>query len=147
MSVSSYIPMAISPVSGALPLAAISAPLICPRPIKPMSLSNFLQPQISIMPAQSPVSLRPIITPKKPVARSVVTPPRESPLELPARIKSDNGKRCWELFKSIGKGGCGEVYLAKECNTSQPTPYVAVKIIKVVYYTRNTNIGSQTIPI
>jgi hypothetical protein len=51
---------------------------------------------------------------------------------LPSVLRSDNGKRSWDLLKSLGKGGCGEVYLAKERSDDSVTSYVAVKIIKVI---------------
>jgi serine/threonine protein kinase len=46
----------------------------------------------------------------------------------PTHMISDCGKRVWELIRSVGKGGCGEVYLGKELN--RPHELVAVKIIK-----------------
>jgi hypothetical protein len=57
---------------------------------------------------------------------------KEPMLILPSILLSDNGKRSWELFKSLGKGGCGEVYLAKERSDDYAASYVAVKIIKVL---------------
>lgn len=49
-------------------------------------------------------------------------------LLLPQILVSDNGKNKWELLKSIGKGGCGEVYMARDlCDTNTT---VAIKIIK-----------------
>ncbi|KAI8911482.1 kinase-like domain-containing protein [Gorgonomyces haynaldii] len=44
---------------------------------------------------------------------------------LSPQMQSDNGKRRWDIIRSLGKGGCGEVYLAKE-ESSQET--VALKI-------------------
>lgn len=44
-------------------------------------------------------------------------------------ISSDNGRRKWTLIRSIGKGGCGEVFLAQEADPAHPE-YVALKIVK-----------------
>lgn len=71
--------------------------------------------------------IKPIAIPKKPSAKKDAVSPT---IELPHRIDSDNSKRSWELIKSIGKGGCGEVYLAREIPLNKPSPFVAIKIIK-----------------
>ena len=100
-------------------------------------LEFFPERKISspVLPIQTepplPNPFKPIAVPKKPsAAKKEPTTPVTS-LELPHTIESDNGKRSWELIKSIGKGGCGEVYLARELPLQQPTPFVAIKIIKV----------------
>jgi hypothetical protein len=36
------------------------------------------------------------------------------------------------LLKQIGKGGCGEVFLAKEV-TKAESPFVALKLVKVIF--------------
>lgn len=43
------------------------------------------------------------------------------------RIRSDNGKRSWSLIKPLGKGGCGEVFMAKEDGLES---IVALKVVK-----------------
>ena len=47
----------------------------------------------------------------------------------PTHIVSDCGTRTWIVLKSLGKGGCGEVYLCTELG-SKPNEFVAVKVIK-----------------
>jgi hypothetical protein len=61
----------------------------------------------------------------RPIAQPI---PRKPIVKKPSHMISDCGKRIWELIRSIGKGGCGEVYLGKELN--KPNQVVAVKIIK-----------------
>lgn len=53
------------------------------------------------------------------------------------QILSDNGKRKWIIVKHLGKGGCGEVFLAREWRPdiseidTPLNPLVALKIVKV----------------
>ncbi|KAJ3345243.1 hypothetical protein HDU91_007425 [Kappamyces sp. JEL0680] len=115
-----------------LPFEKECAPVAIQRPATPQS-PIFLPPVMSLPimnpAAPLPAQLRPIVQAKKPKVPAPL--PKEMPLELPTRIESDNGKRSWELIKSIGKGGCGEVYLGRELHSPVPGPLVAVKIIKV----------------
>jgi serine/threonine protein kinase len=54
--------------------------------------------------------------------------PHTSPSSNPHKtLTSDNGKKTWNLIRSIGKGGCGEVFLASEPNKSK---LLAAKFIK-----------------
>lgn len=65
----------------------------------------------------------------QPSPRSANSRANKMPPEPAIRIlHSDNGKRRWDIIKSIGKGGCGEVYLAKETMSEN---VVAIKIVKV----------------
>nr|KAJ3417241.1 Casein kinase I isoform alpha-like [Polyrhizophydium stewartii] len=48
------------------------------------------------------------------------------------KIPSDNGKRMWTVLRSLGKGGCGEVYLAQEVGRESKGEYVALKIVKLI---------------
>lgn len=109
------------------------APLSPPSPYVPS-----LKP-VKLAPAVAQVQ-RPILVAKKPSAK-----PKDIPLPLPYLIQSDNGKKSWELLKSLGKGGCGEVYLSKELDSD--AGFVAIKIIKVSVLSANQFIGSQTISI
>ncbi|KAH6572003.1 hypothetical protein BASA50_001570 [Batrachochytrium salamandrivorans] len=45
-------------------------------------------------------------------------------------VPSDNGKRRWNLLQSLGKGGCGDVFLAQEVGLEGHGEYVALKIVK-----------------
>jgi serine/threonine protein kinase len=46
----------------------------------------------------------------------------------PTHVYSDCGTRVWELIRSVGKGGCGEVYMSQEIHGSKEI--VAIKLIK-----------------
>lgn len=143
-----------SPQSPYLPNHQISnllAPLTFPSP---PSLKSFpLNPQsfpahLQMAPIKSAVAPRPvaaslpITATRKAIAKAVAPSslPHKESLPLPHRVYSDNGKRCWELKKSIGKGGCGEVYLGHEVTLNQKEVPVAVKIIKVPPCTLNQKI-------
>jgi hypothetical protein len=101
----------------------------------PVSPERFEQnfKQFAMLP---PVDLapNPVSTPR--MVKPLPSPTNESSPTttlVPPPVKhipSDNGKRKWELIRSIGKGGCGEVYLAKEV-TGNNLDYVALKIVKV----------------
>lgn len=44
---------------------------------------------------------------------------------------SDDGSVTWKILKQLGKGGCGEVYLAQFVSgKKQPYKYCAIKFIK-----------------
>lgn len=108
--------------------------LLKPISASPLSIASPPKPTLA-----SALVLKPIAIPKKPSTAPAASPGTKkeaaaaSPaLELPHRIDADNGKKSWELIKSIGKGGCGEVYLGRELFVNQPAPFVAIKIIKVL---------------
>lgn len=90
-----------------------------------------LSPISPISPVHRPVILKTLAPVRALVKAKKPSPPKpkEIPLVLPALLESDNGKRKWELIKSVGKGGCGEVYLGKELGTSS-SAFVAIKMIK-----------------
>jgi serine/threonine protein kinase len=46
---------------------------------------------------------------------------------IEGRVRSDNGKRSWSLIRPLGKGGCGEVFMAKEDGFDS---VVALKVVK-----------------
>ena len=95
------------------------------------SPAQLLHKSTSSVPKEpSPLFFKPTTIPKKPAATKKVQSSPQPVLELPHKIESDNGKQSWELIKSIGRGGCGEVYLAREL-IIEPSPFVAIKIIKV----------------
>ena len=73
--------------------------------------------------AQNPVQL----PPKKRAREHTVTNPENLPV---THITSDCGTRIWVVIKSLGKGGCGEVYLCSESTSIKPKELVAVKVIK-----------------
>lgn len=94
------------------------------------------QPDISLFEID-PRSIRPAPTLAKLSAATkqatnsaeIITAKTKSLHQVGEVILSDNGKRGWELIRLIGKGGCGEVFLAKEINVS--SDFVALKFIKV----------------
>jgi serine/threonine protein kinase len=53
--------------------------------------------------------------------------PKKPKYLIEGRVRSDNGKRFWSLIKPLGKGGCGEVFLAKEDGLES---IVALKVVK-----------------
>jgi len=91
----------------------------------------FPRPKLAVALPELPKKL-PHKLPAGPVTKKGLK--KEPSTPLPAKLLSDNGKRSWELFRSIGKGGCGEVYLAREntvVNSGEvASSHVAVKIIK-----------------
>ncbi|EGF81001.1 hypothetical protein BATDEDRAFT_88070 [Batrachochytrium dendrobatidis JAM81] len=46
------------------------------------------------------------------------------------QVPSDNGKRKWNLLQTLGKGGCGDVFLAQEVGVESRKEFVALKIVK-----------------
>ena len=46
---------------------------------------------------------------------------------IEGRVRSDNGKRSWTFIRQLGKGGCGEVFMAKEDGVES---IVALKVVK-----------------
>lgn len=96
-------------------------------------ITNYMPPsppgpyQFTQNPLPKATALRPIIKAKKPKASKTKTE-----IARPTHVISDDGKQIWELIKSIGKGGCGEVFLSKSINKSD-SQFVAVKVIKVKY--------------
>lgn len=92
------------------------------------SIHHKLYPSESpILLDSSPLTLRD----KDNIAATVLRSPSLSHQE----VCSDNGKRKWVIVKHLGKGGCGEVFLARETKPdgtelTGPNQLVALKIVK-----------------
>jgi len=90
----------------------------------------------SFIPYPTPVDLAPA-HPAVPVTIEKCRPKTiyQFSLDQETNLSSDNGKRSWNVIKPLGKGGCGEVYLAKEIQLEgskrkiEPNE-VALKIVK-----------------
>lgn len=111
-----------------------SSPDLPPTPLSPAfpKAIRLQPPPMTPLTVSAPVITHTGMVPTKRVVAMPKKPSKKEPtLILPTTLLSDNGKRSWELFKSLGKGGCGEVYLAKERSDDDSASYVAVKIIKV----------------
>ena len=99
------------------------------QPTKPIEIDNQLARLV-----YSPIDSKPnfdsprlLIQPPKKRSRDTV--PKVGAPEGPTQITSDCGTRTWIIIKSLGKGGCGEVYLCSESG-AKPSDLVAVKVIK-----------------
>lgn len=94
-------------------------------PSSPYLMTQILEPVANVN-TRPATTARPIAQPRKKVFYIHQTESKAIP--KPSHVVSDDGKRIWEVNNSIGKGGCGEVFLGKELN--YPSEYVAIKIIK-----------------
>ncbi|KAI8895234.1 kinase-like domain-containing protein [Globomyces pollinis-pini] len=126
----------ISPISPKLQVLPLSPTLPSLMHLTQPAGSNFqmINSQRPILPLKRKVIAQLPVPPILPVPNNQtqnlarITPVANQPPVYP-KIISDKGKQEWDIIKSIGKGGCGEVFLGREINVRNPE-LVAIKVIK-----------------